>query len=123
MKTPYIINSEKEYDIMLSRLEQIFHSETGSEEFKEAQLLILIINDYESKHYDIWIPDPIEAIKSRMEELDMNTTDLGKVIWQKTRASEILNRKRKLWLKAIKKIYEELKLPYEILMQDYALVW
>lgn len=118
-----IITSEQEYNDKLRRLEEIFHAEPWTAEFKEWQLLILIINDYEEKHYDIWLPDPIDAIKVRMEELNMNTTDLWKVIGQKTRASEILNRKRKLSLKAIKKIYKELKLPYEVLMQDYSLVW
>jgi HTH-type transcriptional regulator/antitoxin HigA len=116
-----IIKSEQEYDEKLKRMEEIFDAQPWSKEFEEWQLLILIINEYEAVHYDIWLPDPIDAIKVRMEELDMNTTDLWRVIGQKSRASEILNRKRKLWLKAIKRIYEELKLPYEVLMQEYSL--
>lgn len=116
-----IIKNEAEYDTMLRRLEEIFESPPWTKEFDEAELLTLIVDEYENIHYNIWLPDPIDAIQVRMDELGMNTTDLGRIIGQKSRASEILNRKRKLGLKAIKRIYEELKLPYEVLMQEYSL--
>ena len=79
----------------------------------------MIIEDYEDKHYPIPPPDPIEAIKFRMEQMDMKQKDLGRIIGHKSRASEILSKKRKLTLAMIRKISKELNISTEVLVQEY----
>jgi len=113
------IRSEEDYDKALKRLEKIFDSQPGSKEGDELEILSLLIEDYENKHYPIGPPNPIEAIKFRMDQLGMNQKDLGKVLGHKSRASEILNKKRRLTLEMIRKLNRELKIPTEVLVQEY----
>jgi HTH-type transcriptional regulator/antitoxin HigA len=77
-----------------------------------------LIEKYEDEHYPIEAPDPIEAIKFRMEQMDMNNQDLAEVIGYKSRVSEIFNRKRKLTLNMIRNLHKKLKIPYESLMAE-----
>ena len=79
----------------------------------------MLIENYENEHYPIGPPDPIEAIKFRMEQMGMKKKDLAEVIGYKSRVSEILSRKRKLTLTMIRNLHEKLKIPYESLMTDY----
>ena len=79
----------------------------------------MLIENYENEHYPIGLPDPIEAIKFRMEQMGMKKKDLAEVIGYKSRVSEILSRKRKLTLTMIRNLHEKLKIPYESLMTDY----
>ena len=77
-----------------------------------------MVERYEDEHYPIEAPDPIEAIKFRMEQMDMNNQDLAEIIGYKSRVSEIFNRKRKLTLKMIRNLHKKLKIPYESLMSE-----
>ncbi|SMO70263.1 hypothetical protein SAMN06265379_105139 [Saccharicrinis carchari] len=79
----------------------------------------VLIERYEEKHYPIGPPDPIEAIKFRMEQMDMNKSDLANILGYKSRVTEILSRKRKLTLKMIRNLHEKLNIPYESLIADY----
>jgi len=117
-----IIKSEKEYDQALSRMELIFDSKPKSKEGREAELLALLIEEYEREHYPISSPDPIEAIKIRMEELELKQKDLVGVIGNKSIVSEVLNRKRKLTVQMIRELSEKLNLTAQVLVQDYNLV-
>ena len=81
--------------------------------------LEILIEKYEDEHYPIEAPDPIEAIKFRMEQMGMDNNDLAEIIGYKSRVSEIFSRKRKLSLKMIKNLHEKLKIPYESLIADY----
>jgi HTH-type transcriptional regulator/antitoxin HigA len=74
---------------------------------------------YENEHFPIELPDPIEAIKFRMEQLGYNQSDLAKVVGLKSRASEILNKKRKLSLDMIRQLHEKLNIPTDVLIQAY----
>jgi HTH-type transcriptional regulator / antitoxin HigA len=114
-----VIKTEEEYNQALKRLEKIFDAPIDTLEGDEAELLIILIEKYEDEHYPIEAPDPIEAIKFRMEQLNMTNNDLAKVIGYKSRVSEIFSRKRKLTLKMIKNLHDKLKIPYESLMSDY----
>ena len=114
-----VIKNEVDYQQALERLEEIFDAPIDSPEGDEAEILSILIEKYEDEHYPIDNPDPIEAIKFRMEQLDMKKSDLAKVIGYKSRVSEILNRKRKLTLKMIRQLHENLKIPYESLIADY----
>jgi HTH-type transcriptional regulator/antitoxin HigA len=114
-----VIKTEKDYNQALKRLEEIFHAPSNSEEGDEADILSILIEKYEDENYPVEAPDPIEAIKFRMEQMGMNKKDLAQVLGYKSRVSEIFTRKRKLTLKMIRNLHEELKIPYESLLTEY----
>jgi len=113
-----VIKTEEDYNQALKRLEVIFDAPVDSREGDEAEILSILIEKYEDEHYPIEAPDPIEAIKFRMEQMDMNNQDLADIIGYKSRVSEIFNRKRKLTLKMIRNLHKKLKIPYESLIAD-----
>jgi len=115
------IKTESDYRSALERLEVIFDAEIGTHESDEADVLALIIDDYEKKHYPIEAPDPIEAIKIRMEEMQLKQIDLVPEIGGKSRVSEILSRKRKLTVEMIRKLTIRLNLSAGLLINDYQL--
>jgi HTH-type transcriptional regulator / antitoxin HigA len=113
------IKKEEDYNQALRRLEEIFDSPIDSNEGDEAEILSILIEKYEEEHYPIDSPDPIEAIKFRMEQMDMKKNDLAEIIGYKSRVTEILNKKRKLTLNMIRNLHEKLHIPTEILIQNY----
>ena len=115
------IKSESDYRNGLKRLEVIFDAATDSPESDEADVLSLLIDEYEKKHYLIEAPDPIEAIKIRMEEMHLKQIDLVQGIGGANRVSEVLNRKRKLTVEMIRKLTARLNLSPGILINDYQL--
>jgi len=116
-----LITTEKEYNKALDRKDEIFNSSPKSKEGQEAEVLALLIEEYEEKYYPIESPDPITAIRIRMEELELKQKDLVGVIGSKGIVSEVLNRKRKLTVAMIRKLSEKLKITAQILIQDYEL--
>jgi|SRR5665647_1329337 len=115
------IKSESDYQQALKKLEVVFDALIGTNESDEADLLGLIIDEYEKKYYPIEAPDPIEAIKIRMEEMQLKQIDLINEIGGKSRVSEILNRKRKLTVDMIRKLTARLNLSPGLLISDYQL--
>ena len=115
------IKTEADYRKALKRLEAIFDAPIGSADSDEADLLGLMADEYEKKHYPIEAPDPIEAIKIRMEEMHLKQNDLVNEIGGKSRVSEILNRKRKLTVDMIRKLNRRLSLSPDLLINDYKL--
>jgi HTH-type transcriptional regulator/antitoxin HigA len=115
------IKTEKDYQEALRRLEEIFDAPVDSRESDEADVLALLVDEYEKQHYPIEAPDPIEAIKIRMEELNLRQVDLIPEIGGKSRVSEILNRKRRLTVGMIRKLTKRLNLSADILINDYQL--
>ncbi|MFT7232884.1 MAG: HTH-type transcriptional regulator/antitoxin HigA [Cyclobacteriaceae bacterium] len=113
------IKSEEDYNQSLKRLEEIFHALENTKEGDEAEVLSILIEKYEDEHYHIEAPDPIEAIKFRMEQMGMSKKDLAQVLGYKSRVSEIFSRRRKLTLKMIRNLHDKLKIPYESLLTDY----
>lgn len=116
-----LIKTDSDYQQALIRLDVIFDAAIGTPESDEADILGLMIDDYEKKHYPIEAPDPIEAIKIRMEEMQLKQIDLINEIGGKSRVSEILNRKRKLTVDMIRKLTERLNLSPGLLISDYQL--
>jgi len=116
------IKTEEDYQAALSRLEEIFDAPDGTSESDELDILGLLVDEYEKEHYPIDSPDPIEAIKIRMEELNMRQVDLIPVIGGKSHVSEILNRKRRLTIQMIRRLKERLNLSAELLIRDYELL-
>jgi HTH-type transcriptional regulator/antitoxin HigA len=116
-----LIKTEVDYRLALKRLEVIFDAVIGTPESDEADILGLMIDEYEKKHYPIESPDPIEAIKIRMEEMQLKQIDLVDAIGGKSRVSEVLNRKRKLTVEMIRNLATRLNLSPGLLIHDYQL--
>jgi len=113
------IRSNRDYEKALERLELIFEAKKNSKEGDELEILGILIDQYENEHFPIGMPDPIEAIKFRMEQMGYNQTDLANIVGLKSRASEILNKKRKLSLEMIRQLHERLRIPTDVLIQTY----
>lgn len=113
------IKTDKDYNQALERLEIIFDAKKGSPEGDELEVLGILVDQYENEHFPIGLPDPIEAIKFRMEQMGYNQTDLANIVGLKSRASEILNKKRKLSLEMIRQLHDRLNIPTDVLIQTY----
>ncbi len=113
------IKTEAEYDEALRRLDAIFDAAPDTAEGDEAEILSLLVEDYEEQYHAIAAPDPIEAIKIRMEEMNLNQKDLVGIIGGKSRVSEVLNRKRKLTVDMIRKLEKTLHISASALVQNY----
>ena len=116
-----LIKTEEDYQIALEQLDKIFDAAEGTPDSDQADILALLIDDYENIHYPIEAPDPIEAIKIRMEEMQLKQKDIASALGGKNRASEILNRKRKLTVDMIRNLTESLNLSASLLIKDYKL--
>tara|TARA_R110000772_G_scaffold196259_1_gene307004 strand:+ start:46 stop:432 length:387 start_codon:yes stop_codon:yes gene_type:complete len=115
------IRNENDHQNALDRLGVIFDGKKGTEQGDELEILSILIDRFENENFPIGMPDPIEAIKFRMEQLGMKQKDLAKVVGFKSRVSEVLNKKRKLTLNMIRKLNTTLQIPTEVLIQEYYL--
>ena len=113
------IKTKKDYQAAMNRLDAIFDSKPGTPAGDELEILTMLIEKYEDEHVQIDYPDPIEAIKFRMEQMGYTQNDLAKVVGLKSRASELLNKKRKLTLDMIRKLHISLSIPTDVLIQEY----
>ena len=113
------INSEHDYQLALKRLDVIFDAKKGSPEGDELEILGILIEKYEAEKYPIGLPDPVEAIKFRMEQMGYSDADLDKLMGLKSKASDILSRKTKLTLNIIRQLHDKLHIPGDILIQAY----
>ena len=114
-----LIKTKKDFQNAIVRLEVIFDARPGTTEGDELEILGILIDKYEKENYPIDFPDPIEAIKFRLEQLGYSQSDLANVVGLKSRASEILNKKRKLTLQMIRNLHETLHIPTDVLIQNY----
>ena len=110
------IKTEQDYNWAIKRIEELWGAKKDTPKGDELDLLVTLVESYEIKHYSIAPPDPIDAIKFRMEQMGMTKKDMVKYLGSQSRVSEILNRKRKLTLKMVKSLYKGLKIPAEILL-------
>jgi HTH-type transcriptional regulator/antitoxin HigA len=111
------IKTENDYTAAISRIEELWGAKKDTPEGDELDLLVTLVESYEMKHYPIAPPDPIDAIKFRMEQMDMTKADMVKYLGSESRVIEILNRERSLTLEMIKSLYKGLKIPAEILLE------
>lgn len=100
------------------RLEKVFQAEEGTAQADERYVLVTLVEAYENKHYDFRSADPVEAIKFRMEQGGLTPRDLEPFIGPRGRVSEVLNRKRPLSLRMVKRLHDGLKIPYESLLTE-----
>ena len=113
------IRTEQDYTAAINKIEVLWGDQKDSTEGDELDLLITLVESYELKNYPIAPPDPIDAIKFRMEQMGLTRTDLVKYLGSQSRVSEILNKKRKLTLEMIRKLHISLHIPTEVLVQEY----
>lgn len=115
------IKSEQQYDTALERVYMLIQKniQPDSKESDELEVLSILIKEYENEHYPVQQPNPIEAIKFRLEQLNMSEKELSEVLGYRSRKSEILSGKRKMSLEMIRKIHEKLKIPATVLIQPY----
>ena len=110
------IKSEAEYDKVLMQIDALVDCAEGSAEEDLLEVLSILADDFENKHYPIESPDPIEAIKLRMEELNLKNKDLVPYFGSASKASEVLNRKRLLTFAMVKRLHQQLGIPASVLL-------
>ena len=112
-----VIKSAEEHQLALARVEEIFMAKPGTPDGDELELLLLLIETYEDEKFPIDLPDPIEAIRFRMEQEELKQKDLIPIFGSKGKVSEVLNGKRDLSLAMIRKLVSDLGIPAEALIQ------
>ncbi len=110
------IKTEDDYNYALDRVAELIDAEPDSEAGAELDVLATLVDAYESKHFPIESPDPVEAILFRMEQMGINRKDLEPFLGGRGRVSEVLNRKRDLSITQIKKLHDGLQIPFENLL-------
>jgi HTH-type transcriptional regulator / antitoxin HigA len=111
------IRTTADYEVALGLLEQLWGAEANSPESDQLDILATLIDAYEVKNYPIDPPDPIEAIKFRMEQLGLKRKDLEEVIGTRTRIAEVFNRKRDLSIGMIRRLHDRFGIPAEVLIR------
>ncbi len=110
------IKTEKDYEEALSQIERLWDAKPNTPPGDKLEVLATIVEAYEQKRYQMLPPDPIEAIKFRMEQLGLKNTDLAPYMGGKNRVSEVLNKKRNLTVKMMINLHRELNIPAETLL-------
>ena len=114
------IRTDVDLRAAFKRLEKIFQAQEGTREADEMEVLVTLVQAYETKHHPIGPADPVEAIKFRMEQQGLTPRDLESFIGPSGRVSEVLNRKRPLSLRMVKRLHDGLRIPYESLLAGTA---
>jgi HTH-type transcriptional regulator / antitoxin HigA len=111
------IRSNADYEAALKEVEQLWGAKLGSREGDRLDVLATLIDAYESEHFPLDPPDPIEAIKFRMEQQNLTRRDLEEIIGSRTRIAEVLNRKRGLSIGMIRRLHEHLGISADVLIR------
>lgn len=109
------IRIENDYNRALKRIDELMDAEPNTKDFDELDILVTLVEVYEEKHYKIDAPDPISAIKFRMEQEGLKQKDLVSALGDETRVSKILKGQRKLTVEMIQKLHYQFKIPFESL--------
>lgn len=110
------IKTKKDYKAALKRIDDLWDSKLNTPEGDELDVITTLVEAYEAKNFEIFPPDPVEAIKFRMEQMNLKNSDLAPILGGKNRVSEILRYKRNLTVKMIKALHDELNIPAESLI-------
>lgn len=124
MKHWLVLENKKQYEAALKRIDELMDMDPSpkTDAGKEMKLLLYLVEKYEDEHYAIGLPDPIEAIKIRMEDLGLEVRDLIPAIGDKGTVSKVLNRRIPLSLRMIRNLSKQLQLPADVLIQEARLV-
>ena len=115
------IKTKQDYNNTLNRINELMDATPNTHKFDELDILTTLVEVYEEIHYKIDVPDPIDAIKFRMEQESLKQKDLISILGSASKVSEILNKKRKLTLNMIRNLHKDLKIPFDSLFTDYNL--
>ena len=110
------IKTERDYQTALNEIRRLWDAKPNTPRGDRLDILVTLVEAYEQKHYKIEAPDPVEAIKFRMEQLGLKSSDLAKILGGRSRVSEILNRKRKLTVDMMRSLRKRLDIPAESLL-------
>lgn len=113
------IKSDADYQVVLEEIEGLFDAAPDTPEGDRLEVLVILVEAYEEKHYNIPKPDPIEAILYHMESRGLTRRDIQPYIGSRARVSEVLNRKRPLTMEMIRNLHKGLGIPAEVLIQPY----
>jgi len=111
------IRSKRDYESALKEVERLWGAKSGTRDGDRLDVLATLIEAYEEEHYPIDPPDPIEAIKFRMEQQGLTRRDLEGIIGTRTRIAEVMNRKRGLSIEMIRRLHERLGIAVEVLIR------
>ncbi len=111
-----LLKTNEDYEKALSRIDELFDSKPGSPEANEMELLVVLVELYEKEHFPIDAPDPIEAIKFRMEQEGLTNSDMVEYFGSRSKVSEVFSRKRGLSLSMIRKLSSGLDIPADVLI-------
>ena len=111
------IRSKRDYEAALSEIERLWGAKAGTPEGDRLDVLATLIDAYETEHYPMDPPDPIEAIKFRMEQQGLTRKDMEEIIGTRTRIAEVLSRKRGLSITMIRRLHERLGISAEVLIR------
>lgn len=117
---PRVIKTEAEYEKTLARVSQIFAATPGTPKGDELELLLLLVESYEEKAFPLALPDPLAAIRFRMEQQNLKAKDLVPYIGSKSKVSEVLSGQRSLSLAMIRELVDGLGVPAAVLLQKQA---
>ena len=115
---PKPLRSEQDYERALQDIERLWGAKSGTPKGDHLDILAMLIDAYETEHYRMDLPDPIEAIKFRMDQQGLTRKDLERVLGTRTRVSEVLNRKRGLSINMIRQLNEKLGISAEVLIRS-----
>ena len=113
-----LIKTEEDYTLALKRIEALMDAEAKTPEADELELLVTLVEMYEEKHYPIDLPDPVEAIRFRMEQLGLKQQDLIPFMGSRSKVSEVMNRKKPLTLSMMRGLNKGLGIPAEALLHE-----
>ena len=113
-----LIKTEEDYTLALKRIEALMDAEANTPEADELELLATLVEMYEEKHYPIDLPDPVEAIRFRMEQLGLKQQDLIPFMGSRSKVSEVMNRKKSLTLSMMRGLNRGLGIPAEVLLRE-----
>ena len=111
------ILTDEDYEAALARVWEIFDAEPGTPEGEELDTLVDLVEEYEDRHFPMGYPDPVEAIKFRMEQAGLKQRDLIPFIGSRAKVSEVLSGKRDLTMKMARALHEHLGIPADVLLQ------
>jgi HTH-type transcriptional regulator / antitoxin HigA len=111
------IRTKADYTSALAQVERFWGAKTGTPEGDRLDILATLIDVYESKHFPMDPPDPVEAIKFRMEQQGLTRKDLEPLIGTRTRVAEVLNRRRSLSIAMIRRLHETLGISADVLIR------
>jgi len=111
-----VIKTDREHRAALKSIEENWDARPGTAEFQAIEVLVVLVEDYERRRFPLEDPDPVAAIRFRMEQGELTQADLVPIMGSRSRVSEVLSGKRRLTLEMVRRLFDELHIPLEVLL-------